>query len=218
MTPDTRQVILDKSEVLVRSRGYSAFSYADLAKDMGIAKASVHYHFATKEDLVNAILRRCIERGADFMARTRSEHVDARDCLRAYAQSYVASVESGMLPACGALAASRSSLPPSTYPALNEFFQNQFDWIAGVVRDGIAQGVLAPPQPPEQAAVVLFSAIEGGTMIGWGMNDSTRVLAAFEAILECMQGPAAVGKQPQAQGNPAGFVHGAQPRLEDRSP
>lgn len=204
MTLDTRQVILDKSEVLVRSRGYAAFSYADLAKGMGITKASIHYHFATKEDLINAILRRCIDRGVEFTRQIRHEHPDARDCLRVYAQTYVTSVEHGMLPACGALAATRSSLPPSTYPALNEFFQNQFDWIAAVLRDGIAQGVLAPPQPPEQAAVVLFSAIEGGTMIGWGMASTEMVLAAFEAIMECMQGPAAVGKQPQAQVDPAG--------------
>ena len=67
MILDTRQLILDKSEVLVRTRGYTAFSYADLAADLGVTKASVHYHFATKEELVLAIFRRCTERARGAM-------------------------------------------------------------------------------------------------------------------------------------------------------
>lgn len=201
MTQDTRQLILDKSETLVRSRGYAAFSYGDLARDMGITKASVHYHFAAKEDLVLAILRRCIARGRDALAQLHADHADVRDRLRAYANIYLFSIEGGMLPICAALAAERAALPPSTYPLLTEFFQDQLDWLAQAVRDGIAADVLAPPQPPETAALVLYSALEGGAMIGWGMDRSTMVLAAFEAVLDCMQAPVAVGKRtPERQG------------------
>lgn len=199
MILDTRQQILDKSETLVRSRGYAAFSYADLARDMGITKASVHYHFAAKEDLVLAILRRCIARGRDALAQLHADHADVRDRLRAYANIYLFSIEGGMLPICAALAAERAALPPSTYPLLSEFFQDQLDWLAAVVREGMAAGLLAPPQPPETAALVLYSALEGGAMIGWGMDRSSMVLAAFEAVLECMQAPVAVGKRPQVR-------------------
>lgn len=213
MIVDTRQLILDKSETLVRSRGYTAFSYADLAADLGVTKASVHYHFATKEDLVLAILHRCITRGREALAQMRRDHADARDMLRAYAQSFLFSVESGMMPVCGTLAAERAVLPPSTYPSIQEFFQMQIDWLVEVITLGVAQGVIAPLQPPEQAALVVFSALEGGTMIGWGMDRKSVVLTAFEAILDCMQAPvlqtnikqtpATVGKPAQAgQGGP----------------
>lgn len=189
MIVDTRQLILDKSEVLVRTRGYTAFSYADLAADLGVTKASVHYHFATKETLVLAIFTRCIARGRDALAQMMRDHTDARDRLRAYANSFLFSVESGMMPVCGTLANERMVLPESTYPLIQDFFQMQIDWLTGVITDGIAAGVIAPPQPPEQAAMVIFSALEGGTMIAWGMDRTSVTLTAFEAILDCMQAP-----------------------------
>jgi hypothetical protein len=31
--------------MLIQTRGYSAFSYQDVADSLGIRKASIHYHF-----------------------------------------------------------------------------------------------------------------------------------------------------------------------------
>ena len=52
----TANRILDVAERLVQLRGYNAFSYADVAKAVGIRKASLHYHFATKGDLGLALV------------------------------------------------------------------------------------------------------------------------------------------------------------------
>ena len=202
MTIDTRELILDKSETLMRSRGYTAFSYADLAADLGITKASVHYHFATKETLVLAILARCLARSRVTLAQLTRDHADVRDRLRAYAATFLFSVESGMMPVCGTLSAERAVLPESTYPGMQDFFQLQIDWLVEVIGLGIGQGVIAPPMPPEQAAMVVFSALEGGTMIAWGMDRKAVTLTAFEAILDCMQ-MQLPGQQTRAKQTPA---------------
>jgi TetR/AcrR family transcriptional repressor of nem operon len=39
---------LDIAEQLVQTRGFNGFSYADIAAEIGISKASLHYHFPTK--------------------------------------------------------------------------------------------------------------------------------------------------------------------------
>ncbi len=52
----TRSDLLTSAEVLLRTKGYAAFSYADLAEDIGIKKASIHHHFPTKEGLAIAIV------------------------------------------------------------------------------------------------------------------------------------------------------------------
>ena len=54
---DTAQQILDVAQDLVRCRGYSAFSYADISKQVGIRKASIHYHFSSKEELGKELRR-----------------------------------------------------------------------------------------------------------------------------------------------------------------
>ena len=58
----THSLLLDLAETLIRKRGYDGFSYADIASDAGIRKASIHYHFPTKPDLGLAVLDRYKER------------------------------------------------------------------------------------------------------------------------------------------------------------
>ena len=48
---DTATVILDIAERLVQRRGFNGFSYADIAAELGITKASLHYHFPSKAEL-----------------------------------------------------------------------------------------------------------------------------------------------------------------------
>ena len=41
---DTAVRILDAAEQLVRERGFNGFSYANVAAELGLTSASVHYH------------------------------------------------------------------------------------------------------------------------------------------------------------------------------
>jgi len=50
-----RAQILKIASQKIRTVGYSNFSYADIAKEIGITKPSLHYYFASKEDLAIAI-------------------------------------------------------------------------------------------------------------------------------------------------------------------
>ena len=45
---DTATQILDVAERLVQVRGFNGFSYADVAAELNITKAALHYHFAGK--------------------------------------------------------------------------------------------------------------------------------------------------------------------------
>lgn len=57
---------MDVGLTLVQERGYNGFSYADIAEAIGIRKASIHYHFPSKQDLVQAVLLRYRK---DFVGR-----------------------------------------------------------------------------------------------------------------------------------------------------
>ena len=53
----TSHRILDVAEYLMQTRGYNGFSYADVAGEIGITKASLHHHFSTKAALGAAVLK-----------------------------------------------------------------------------------------------------------------------------------------------------------------
>src|ERR1700722_3453147 len=50
--------ILDVAEILVQTRGYNGFSYADVAAQLGVTKASLHYHFPSKAELGRTLIER----------------------------------------------------------------------------------------------------------------------------------------------------------------
>ncbi|HNC98370.1 MAG TPA: TetR/AcrR family transcriptional regulator [Myxococcota bacterium] len=54
--PDTRRHILSIAQRHLMRRGYNAFSYGDIATELGIKAAAIHYYFPAKTDLVRAVI------------------------------------------------------------------------------------------------------------------------------------------------------------------
>ena len=54
----TKTVILDTAEKLFAINGLAATSLRAIIKEAGVNTAAIHYHFASKEGLVEAVLRR----------------------------------------------------------------------------------------------------------------------------------------------------------------
>ncbi len=61
--------ILRAGEQLLVSRGYRAMSMDDIADEVGISKATLYQHFASKEDLAAAILIGHLERFVEYLER-----------------------------------------------------------------------------------------------------------------------------------------------------
>lgn len=69
----TRQLILDAALRRFAEQGYAATSVRDLADELGVTKAAVHYHFAAKEHIVLALVAPTLERlGAEVEAQAVS--------------------------------------------------------------------------------------------------------------------------------------------------
>lgn len=106
---DRRDAILDAAEHRIRSNGYGGFSFREIAQDVGIKSASVHYHFQTKPDLAAAVAKRYRTRFAaalDAAERTGTPRVAAWRSL-----FHDAFERDGLMCLCGILAAAGDSLP-----------------------------------------------------------------------------------------------------------
>lgn len=57
-----KDAILDQATRLFAERGYEGTSMADLAERVGLRKASLFHHFASKEQLRRAVLERLVQR------------------------------------------------------------------------------------------------------------------------------------------------------------
>ena len=61
----TAERILDAGERLAQTKGFNGFSYANVAAELGITNAALHYHFAGKAELglaLSSAIRRGLSR------------------------------------------------------------------------------------------------------------------------------------------------------------
>jgi AcrR family transcriptional regulator len=75
---ETRQRILDVAVDLFIEQGYAGTSVRDISERLGMTKGSLYYHFASKEDVLNALVTPLMEDLDRFTAdATTAGRVDA---------------------------------------------------------------------------------------------------------------------------------------------
>src|SRR3954452_10373510 len=84
----TTDRILDVAERLLQVRGYNGFSYGDVAAELGITRAALHYHFRGKAELGLALVGRYAARFGAALAELDRAAPDAAAKLRGYAELY----------------------------------------------------------------------------------------------------------------------------------
>lgn len=174
---DTAERILDVAEAGMRTGGYHAISYRDIAAEIGIKSASVHYHFPTKQDLGMAVVRRYKDRFIAALGASDAADLDRRQKQdRLIGLFRAALVEEDMICLCGLLGAEAPGLPADVVAEVGSFFQYLIDWLTDVLRndpsDGGADGAA------RRKATMIISALEGAMILASGTDDRSK----FEAV------------------------------------
>ena len=125
--------ILDAAQEIIQTRGYNGFSYADISKAVGIRKASIHHHFASKSSLGVAVVRRYRETFNNCLAEFESGGKKWIDKIRSYAMLYEDVLLKNRLCLCGMLAADIETLPRLLQKEIRTFFDDNEAWLAKVL-------------------------------------------------------------------------------------
>ena len=139
---NTASAILDVAEQLVQSRGFNAFSYADVAATLGITKPALHYHFAGKAELGLALLVRYTTRFSQALETIDGREPDAAAKLAAYADLYAQVLAQDRMCLCGMLAADYHTLSEPMRQAVITFFDRNETWLAHLIDQGRKDGTL----------------------------------------------------------------------------
>jgi len=171
---DTAARILDVAERLAQDRGFNGFSYADIATELGITKAALHYHFAGKADLGEALIGRYTERfGEALAAIDASTHV-AADKLRGYANLYLDVLRARRMCLCGMLAAEYPTLPDAMRALVVTFFDQNEAWLEGVLEQGLGDGSLRFTGTAPSTARMIIGCLEGAMLVARPYGDIPR--------------------------------------------
>src|SRR5262249_2032556 len=102
--------------------GFNGFSYADIAAELRITKASLHYHYPSKEELGEASIDRYHRNFHSALHGIRRETNDASVALRQYVDLYAKVLKQGRMCLCGMLAAEYTTLPQAMRKRVRAFF------------------------------------------------------------------------------------------------
>jgi TetR/AcrR family transcriptional repressor of nem operon len=216
--PATATRILNVAERLVQTRGFNGFSYADIADEVGITKASLHYHFATKAQLGRTLIERYTGAFETALHQITSAQADARGRLRAYVKIYADVLAEGRMCLCGMAAAEYGTLPETMQQALREFFSSNERWLAQLLEQAQREGYLSLRAPAAEEASMLMSALEGAMLVARAMGDRDRFEATARALLAQLQSAPArrAGRAPRAMAPRAGRRNPGRPRARPR--
>ncbi len=173
--PGTREQILDAAMELVQLRGYNAFSFQDLADQVGIKTASIHYHFPTKGELGRALVRRHRQELAKAFAHLNADEPDTWKRLRRYTGFFRATLENGHRMCLGGmLAIEHQSLPADLVAEVRGFFEDNEKWLTHTLQGGRKAGVLTFARPATEVARTFFAALEGAMLSACAFGDFDR--------------------------------------------
>lgn len=170
----TSERILDIAERLVQTRGFNNFSYADIAKELGITTASLHYHFRGKAELGQALITRYRERFGEALGRIDRDAPDPRAKLEAYADLYAGVLAGKRMCMCGVLAAEYQTLPRPMRRSVIAFFDENQRWLAHVLEQGRSDKTLTYVGSPEEVAQSILSTLEGAMLVARPYDDLGR--------------------------------------------
>lgn len=154
---NTKEKILEISENLIRTQGYNAFSYADIAEKLGIRKATIHYYFPSKHDLGEAVIQQTLDRY--IHAFNLWKDID----LKTQYHNFISIYEESRVRQWACLLGTLSPI----YETLSEGMQNKLrilgetlhDWLTKLLDKGVKQGAFHFSDAPHTRAYLIQSAL-----------------------------------------------------------
>lgn len=181
---DTKTNILDVAEDLIQRVGLNAMSYKHISDAVGIRKASIHYHFPQKKDMVDALLSRCNSTyGAHY-------HIivdglgSAPEKLRHLAGVFAEGLTNGKLCLVGMISSDMHTLEPASCRILEKTLQATIEIFATAFRQGRKEGSLIYSCADKDAAYTFFSFLVGGQITARVKGGPSAFKTATEIIIK----------------------------------
>lgn len=140
---NTQQKLIDSARFLIQTRGYNGFSYADVADQVQLRKASIHHHFPTKADLARAVVDESRALIAEQTRILAGSAFDPAEQLRKYTGYWEKCIADASAPFCvaGMLASELPTLPDDLADHVREHFRELSNWLETVLTKGAQMGL-----------------------------------------------------------------------------
>jgi TetR/AcrR family transcriptional regulator, transcriptional repressor for nem operon len=166
--PDTKTRIMDVAQELMQRQGVNAMSYDDISKAVGIRKASIHYYFPAKDDLVVAVLERYNAYFLRLVDGITESRIPARQKLVQYAALFEATLNRGKKDRaclCGMLGAELQTLESRAAGLVRTFYRENEKRLGAILTEGLANREFKIAGSVASMAALIFALFEGAGLV-----------------------------------------------------
>ena len=178
---NAREAILAAAKRAAQAHGYNGLNFRDLAAEVGIKAASIHYHFPAKADLGAAVARRYWE---DIRAELDGRLTDASDAIPAlhwYPSIFRRSLESdNRICLCSFMSAEHDDLPEAVKTEVQTFADINVAWLGRALT---AANVVRVAQSEDRARAI-FAAVSGAQLMARRNAD----VSVFDTLIDSYRG------------------------------
>ena len=172
-----REALLNAAETKARVGGYSNFSFRELAAEVGIKSASVHYHFPTKEDLGAELAKRYTENFFIALGSPSDLLKQGKKPIAEYIRVFRHALEKDQLMClCGLFGAESDALPEKVKLNTKIFFEKNLEWL----QEAVKLSVSSTETIARNKALFILSLLEGSMMVSNVLKSND----AFSAVAE----------------------------------
>lgn len=177
MSTNTREMVLSAARRAAQAHGYGGLNFRDLAKDVGIKAASIHYYFPGKADLGAAVARRYREDAAAALEALSDETPDPIECLRRYPGMFRAALQNdNRMCLSSFMAAEFDDLPDVVKKEVQAFADVNVAWIGRQ----LSAAAFVAAENSKQRACAIFAAIAGAQLMARGRSD----ISVYDSVID----------------------------------
>jgi len=166
----TREQLLKKALAVFSKKGYPATTLQDIAREAEVTRGAIYWHFGSKAELYNTLIREYSDRGGAIMQQAAAEGGTLLDILRRVFVRQLQAVEED--PALRALM-ELQLFKTGLVPELEEGRQQQaeasvglIEMLTGIMGQGIQVGLLRSDVEPKEMART-YLAFQNGLIHLW---------------------------------------------------
>lgn len=181
---NTYEQILNAALRIMQIYGYNAFSYADISEQVGVRKASIHYHFPLKSDLGKMVVVRYRETFRKKLDQIDWETDNPSRKLEQYIKLYLDVLQNSQkVCLCGMLGAEVETLPEEIREEVKGFFAENEAWLKKVLVQVNEVQEIGLDGFDEVEAQLLLTALEGAMLMARLYGDVTRFYSIVQRLL-----------------------------------
>lgn len=159
--PDRRQALVLAAYRRLAEAGFEGLRTRDVAAEVGINVATLHYHFPTKEALIRAVVAHAMRKFAGTLPREGTPAEQLRGHLRSLRG--LLREEPELWTVLGELAL-RASRDPAIAAIVGDTDDAWHRTLRALLQRGVDQGGLDPHLDPDEAASAMIAALKGVTL------------------------------------------------------